>query len=161
MKYTFAKEKVLSSKRKNLTYFCGSNFKKKRKNYIFLKELLFSSKSIKNFILLHESDFKKKIIFYILQEIFLQGKFQKDFFIYILQGQFRSEKIFFRKKKIIYIFCKDNFKRTRNYFIQKEKNILYFSDRKTFFPKRKNLLYISKIKTIYMEEKSLLFRAAT
>lgn len=123
-------------------------FQKEKKKLYFSERITLFFKKYKKFYIITRERLQKKRIFYILQEIYLQGKFQKDFFIYILQGQFRNEKIFLEKKKIIYIFCKDNFKITRNYFLQKEKNILYFSDRKDFFPKRKNLLYISKIKTI-------------
>ena len=106
MKYTFPKEKVLSSKRKNLTYFCGSNFKKKRKNYIFLKELLFSSKSIKNFILLHESDFKRKESFTFCKKYICKENFKKIFLYIFCKGNFEMRKSSSKRKKLSIFFVK-------------------------------------------------------
>lgn len=63
-------------------------FQKEKKKLYFSERITLFFKKYKKFYIITRERLQKKRIFYILQEIYLQGKFQKDFFIYILQGQF-------------------------------------------------------------------------
>ena len=81
-------------------------FQKEKKKLYFSERITLFFKKYKKFDIITRERLQKKRIFYILQEIYLQGKFQKDFFNIFCKGNFEMRKSSSKRKKLSIFFVK-------------------------------------------------------